>query len=212
MKVTATLYDFIESELIKQGNNEFVSDGELVLFDDEFSFMKRMMKYDDTVSDIVDERFFIGQKLQDEEADKKFKQGFLNRFLDRQINRQTLEAFATQVVYVFISNEDYLNRLYSDLDQYLLNKQVNTQDDSSTNTTDNRSAFAELPQNNVQLDVDSTKMDYANDNTISRNKQTNKQNSSSESSQYRLDDLLKINGLIELIYDKFDEKCFLQIW
>src|SRR5699024_10568779 len=163
-----------------------------------------------------------------EEHDKHFKKGFLSRFVNRQINRQTVEAFKMELLSTFISNETFINTLYEDLDKYIeqtnttkretnqINKQLN---DGSTKT-DNRQAFADLPQSNTNLDVDNTSMDHATDNTISRNNQTDKQETEAETSgknesenkTYQLDELLKSNGLLEQVYDIFDRKCFLQVW
>lgn len=213
MSKTATVYDLLESEIMKTGLNEYVDEnGQLIFFDSEYSIMSKILAYEDDIYQLMTKKFFIGQRLQDVEMDKKFKKAFLHRFLHREINRQTIEAFATQVVYTFMANEDFINRIYSDLDQYLLGKTTSNQDSSNTSTTDNRSAFSQLPQNNVHLDVDSTVMTTANDNTISRNKQATTQNQQNENSQYKLDELYKINGLIDMILDKFDIKCFLQTW
>lgn len=212
MSKTTTLYDILQSELIRSGKNEFMNGDQIVLFDDRFSFMKKIMHYDSDVELIVNEKFFIGQSLNNIEHDKKFKQAFIHRFLDRRINQQTLEIFANRVAYTFLTNEDYINRIYNDLDLYLSSKQTNTQRTVGTNVTDNRSAYSELPQDNVHLDVDSTVMTTAKDNTISRNKQRNDQENSTENNQYRLDDLLKINGLLDRVFDVFDKTCFMQTW
>lgn len=210
---TATIYDLLESEIMKTGMNEYVDEnGKLIFFDSEYSIMSKILAYEDDIYQLITKKFFIGQGLEDVEKDKKFKKAFLHRFLHREINRQTIEAFATQVVYTFMANEDFINRIYSDLEQYLLGKTTSNQESSNTSTTDNRSAFSQLPQNNVHLDVDSTVMTTANDNTISRNKQATTQNQQNENSQYKLDELYKINGLIDMILDKFDIKCFLQTW
>lgn len=212
MTVTATLNDFIESELVKQGFNEITNGKELVYFDSNFALSKKIMSYDVDVAEIVNNYFFLGHTLDNPDNDKHFKKGFLTRFLNREINRQTFEAFSMQVVYTFMTQEDYVNRLYTDLDKYLANTQVNKQENDGMTTSDNRSAFSELPQNNVQLDVNDTVMTTANDNTISRNKQTNNGKSNGETSNYRLDELFKINGLLDQVYTKFDENCFLQVW
>lgn len=212
MTVTATLNDFIESELIKGGFNEVTDGKELVFFDSNFALSKKILSFDSDVQKIINDYFFLGHSLDNPDNDKHFKKGFLTRFLNREINRQTFEAFSMQVVYTFITQEDYVNRIYTDLDKYLENTQVNKQENESDNITDNRSAFAELPQNNVQLDVNDTVMNYANDNTISRNKQKNNGKSNGETTNYRLDELFKINGLLDQIYTKFDENCFLQVW
>src|SRR5699024_530136 len=149
-------------------------------------------------------------------------------FVNRQINRQTVEAFKMELLSTFISNETFINTLYEDLEKYIeqtnttngetnqINKQLN---DGST-TTDNRQAFADLPQSRTKLDDDNTVMYHAMDNTISINKQKNKQETEeeksgktkSENKTYKLDELLKSNGLLEQVYDIFDRKCFLQVW
>src|SRR5690606_9684837 len=155
------------------------------------------------VSEIVNS-LFGGLSLNDPEYDEHFKKGFLYRFINRNINRQTVESFKLVLLSTFLTSESYINRIYNDVDKYLTqtfitegqNKQINKQETDGSTTTDNRSAYAELPQSNVQLDVDSTIMNRANDNTISRNKQRNNQvtdgetetENMSENKTYRLDE------------------------
>lgn len=226
--MTTTLYNIVRSELIKAGHNEFVdAQGNLIFFDDESQFLSKIHAYDSDVSTIVT-KLFGGQKLADPFTDVAFKMGFINRFANRRINRQTVEAFKMELISTFLTNKRYINSIYSDLEKYMqqqsttdqTNSSRNEQSADSTNTTDNRSAFANLPQNNVQLDVDNTIMTTASDNTVSRNKQQNSQDSldvsegsnSSESKAYRLEELMKSVGLEERIYDEFDRKCFMQTW
>lgn len=227
-RLTVTLYNYIQSELIKQGLNEYVNGkGELVFFNEEVQFMTKIFTYDEDVSSIVD-KLFTGLKLNDPVYDEHFKKGFLYRFVNRRIGRQTIEAFRLQLMATFITNQRYVNHIYSDLDQYLhnvqtaenSNKQRNQQKTDGTAMTDNRSAFANLPQNNVNLDVDSPVMASANDNTISRNKNETVQETSglndgestSSTRAYAIDELFKTNGLEERIYKEFDKRCFMQIW
>lgn len=258
--VTVTLYRIIQSELIKKGLNEIVDDnGNLVFFNEDHQFMTKIFSYDEDISDIMD-RLFIGVSLNFRENDIHFKKAFLYRFINRQINRQTIEAFKLELMSTFLMNKDYINIIYSDMDKYLTqtktdsqnnkqtnketnsqtnkqtNKQTNEETNDGTTTSDNREAEATLPQNNVQIDVDSTIMTSANRNSINRNKQKNLQTtmgenvgesdslstgesesenigeSSSESKEYRLDELFKTNGVQEQIYSIFDRKCFMQIW
>src|SRR5699024_1964099 len=226
--VTTTIYNIIQSELIKKGYNEFVDDNDnLVFFDDDHQFMTKIISYDDDVSEIVDD-LFNGMSLEDNEHDHHFKKTFLYRFINRQINRQTIESFKLEMLSTFLMNKDYINRIYSDMDEYITQKQTNESENEQTNkqvndgstTTDNRSAFADLPQSSTNLDVNNTVMKYPSDNTISRNKQTNnsetdgetKGKNKSENRSYQLDELFKTNGVLEQIYNIFDVKCFLQIW
>lgn len=228
MAVTVTLFDYIKSELIKRGLNEFKdSSGKFVFFDEEYQFMTKILTYDEDVSDIVD-YLFTGVSLNHREYDMYFKKIFTLRFLNRQINRQTVESFKVELLLTFLVHQDYINTVYTDLDKYLhqsqinenTNKQTNNQQNDGSTTTDNRQAYAQLPQNNVQLDVDSTVMDSASDNTISRNKQANKQTnvgettgeSKTENKSYSFNELFKSHGLLEHVLNEFDKKCFLQIW
>lgn len=228
MAVTVTLFDYIKSELIKRGLNEFQdSNGKFVFFDEEAQFITMILGYDKNVADIVD-HLFTGVSLNQRVYDSHFKKAFLYRFLNRQINRQTIEAFRVELLSTFISNNQYLNNMYENLDQFITqsqtnentNKQKNEQLNDGKTTTDNRQAFANLPQNNVQLDVDNTVMDSASDNTISRNKQTNNQKNTgettgesvTESKSYQFDALFKSNGLLEQLLNEFDKKCFMQVW
>src|SRR5699024_7288387 len=112
------------------------------------------------------------------------------RFVNRQINRQTVEAFKMELLSTFISNETFINTLYEDLEKYIEqtnttngeNNQINQQLNDGSTTTDNRQAFADLPQSRTNLDVDNTIRDHATDNTISRNKQETKQETEGETS------------------------------
>lgn len=225
---TTTLFNVIRSELIKQGHDEFIdSSGNLVLFDPDHQFMQKILNYDEDVSDIVD-HLFNGASLEKREYDQHFKKSFIFRFLNRQINRQTIEAFKVELALTFMMHQSFIHSLYRDLDKYINqsqitesnSKQVNKQDNEGTTTSDNRQAFANLPQNNVQLDVNNTVMESASDNTISRNKQTNKQKNDGETSNesktenktYQFDELFKSNGIMEQVLNEFDKKCFLQFW
>ena len=225
---TTTIYNIVHSELIKRGYNEIVDDeGNLIYFDSDLQFMNKIFSYDEDVSEIVDD-LFNGNVLDDPVHDDHFKRSFFYRFINRQINRQTIEAFQLELLSVFMSNQKYINMVYEDLENHILqknishseNEQKNSQVNSGSNTSDNRSAFADLPQSSTNLDVNNTVMQYPSDNTISRNKQTNnsetdgetKGKNKGENRSYQLDELFKTNGLLEQIFNTFDVKCFLQVW
>lgn len=228
MMRTTTIYNIIHSELIKRGYNEIVDDeGNLIYFDNDLQFMSKIFSYDEDISEIVDD-LFNGNVLDDPVHDEHFKRSFFYRFINRQINRQTIESFKLELLSVFMSNKTYINMVYEDLEDHILqknishsdNEQNNNQVNSGSTTTDNRSAFADLPQSTANLDVNNTTMQYPSDNTISRSKQTNQQEtdgsttneSHSENRSYSLDELFKSNGVLENILNIFDIKCFLQVW
>src|SRR5690625_3823563 len=225
---TTTIFNYLQSELIKRGYNEFVDkDGRLVFFDKDHQFITKIFSYDEDVSKIVDD-LFNGMFLDDAVHYEHLKKKFLYHFINRQINRQTIESFKLELLSVFMSNKTYINMVYEDLEDHILqknishsdNEQNNNQVNSGSTTSDNRSAFADLPQSTANLDVNSTVMQYPSDNTISRNKQTNQQEtdgsttneSHSENRSYQLDELFKSNGVLENILNIFDVKCFLQVW
>lgn len=226
--VTTTIYNIIQSELIKRGYNEIVDhEGNLVFFDDDHQFMTKIFSFDNDVSEIVDD-LFNGFCLDEYDYDHHFKKTFLYRFINRQINKQTIESFKIELISTFLMNQDYINRVYSDLDQYITQKQTNESESEQKNkqvndgstTSDNRSAFADLPQSTSNLDVNDTVMQYPSDNTISRNKQINTSETDGETTgvntgenrSYQLDELFKTSGVLEQIYNTFDVKCFLQVW
>jgi len=226
--MTTTLYSIIQSELIKKGLNEFVdTEGNLVLFDEEFQFMTKILTYDPDVQEIVNQ-LFQNVSLNDPIADTHFKKSFLYRFINRQLNRQTIEAFKLVLLSTFLTHQSFINTLYKDIELYTTQghqsnttgNQLTTQLTESLANTDNRQAYAQLPQSTVQLDVNSTIMESANDNTISRNKQTNNQENTSdnattnniEAKTYQLETLLQTSEVFEQTLDTFDKKCFLQFW
>lgn len=220
MELTTSLYNFIQTELIKQGLNEFEdAEGRLILFDKKHQFMQKIISYDDDVAKIVDDLFF-NLSLENAESDYHFKKTFLLRFVNRKINRQTIEAFQLELMNVFLTNEFYINQVYQDLDKYMTgttdSDQVNKQLNEGTTNSDHRQAYAELPQNSVNIDVNDTVMTSASDNTISRNKQSNQQaidgNTKTESKNYALDRLVQSSQVMEQIFLTFDKKCFLQFW
>lgn len=220
MKVTITLYNFIKFELAKM----YLDESYQV---DDSSLMEKILKYDDDIAEIID-RLFGGRTLNNKYDDLHFKKAFLYRFMNRQINRQTVGSFKMELISTFLTNESFINTVYSDLDQYLAQKQTNKNHNNQKNrqlnegvtTSDNRSAFADLPQSQANLDVNNTSISYATDNTVSRNKQLNNNESDTitkglttgENRSYQLDELFKVNGLLENILDMFDKKCFLQVW
>ena len=215
---TTTLYKYVESELFKMGHdNEIVdSQGNLVFFDDDFQVMTKIMTYDDDVTYIIDE-LFKNVGLNESIHDYHFKKAFFYRFVNRQINQQTIESFRFELISTFLTYQDHINKVYEDLEKYIqgvsesktltdthsddsseqnsksnttqndtqenenktndTSEQKNNQNTKGNTTTDNRNAQSSLPQSNIQLDVNNTIMTTADSNDISRNKQTNNQDS-----------------------------------
>lgn len=218
-KHTTTIMEILQSELQRNGFNEFVNNNHISLNDNEFAFIQKILRYDDDVNKIVNNVIFKGFKFNDERIDRYFKESFVTRFLDREIGRQTVEAFASQVLYVTLTHEDYIYTVYgSEMIKYLeqqsegksidIGKALenaieqgqtkqrqqdktheeytdnvhNThsdethethsdeKDNDTQSTNDNRSAKATLPQSEVNINVDNTELNYADENDISKTK------------------------------------------
>lgn len=207
-RYTTTLMEIIQSELQRNGFNEFVNNGELTFDNQEFAFIQKVLRFDDDVKKIVDETFFKGFRFNDERIDRYFKQAFTTRFLDREINRQTVEAFASLVLYECIIREDYIytvfgNELYKYLENHVdfnsdeIQNQINeeTKDDTQNETynntsksngssvSDDREATTSLPQSEMNINVDNDVLTFADDNTITKNKTTNEDETDSNSNR-----------------------------
>src|SRR5699024_6929185 len=95
--------------------------------------------------------------------DLHFKRSFFYRFINRQINKQTIESFKFELLSTFLMNEEFINRVYSDMEDYLTQKQMGQQDDKKTNKQENT-------ETNKQTNKETNKQN---------NRETNNQNSDS---------------------------------
>lgn len=233
-KHTTTIMEILQSELQRHGLNEFVNKGHLTFNNKEYAFIQKILHYDDDVSRIVDHIIFKGFAFTDKRVDRYFKESFVTRFLDREIGRQTVEAFASQVLYVTLTHEDYIHTVFGSemikyLEQHVESKSTdigkalenaieqgqtkqrqqdktheeytdnvhNThsdethethsdkKDNETQSTNDNRSAKATLPQSEVNINVNNTELNYADENDISKTKDngTSHENTSGKSDQ-----------------------------
>lgn len=210
---TASIMDIIQSELIKKGLDEFIdSDGNFVLYDNDFQFIKKAMKYDDDVAEIVTRIFFQGFTFENETTDKLIKKLFVNRFLNREIGKQTVDLFSSQVVFTTLVNEAYIVEVVENLSEYIQGKAITESTGMNQSQNDTRTLLSSLPQNNVNLNVEDTVLNYGDTNNIARNKTSGNSDSSGKSLQFNLENLLKTNGLLENFFVKIDRNCFLQTW
>lgn len=186
-RFTTTISEYLNSELDRIGKSEFVVDDKLVFYDEDYQYIQKILRYDDDVHNVVTAKIFKGFEFQDIQVDKNFKKSFITHFLDREIGRQTIEAFSSQVLYVTLTHEDYIKYTYSHLfDDYLtglntgeshtvnenLSESESTSKDTSTNESVNadRNATATLPQSEVNTNVDNDELRFADENTISKSK------------------------------------------
>lgn len=209
-RTTTTLLEILISELTHDGHNEFFNNNQLTFFNDKFSYMKKAMMYDADVEKIVNEKFFMGLSLSI--SDKEFKRMFLNRFLNREITTQTIELFATQVSYNFMAERRYLESLYTNFDKFVTNEHVSQGNNKNNSEHNNRNAYQDLPQDEVNIDLNDDTFNFASNNTISKDKTVSTQDNLNTSQDYNIDNLLKLNELLNKVLDVFDKNCFLQVF
>lgn len=233
-KTTTTLFEIIKSELIKQGKNEFFNkeNNNLVFFDDEFSFIKKIMSYDDDVSNIVNNKIFVNFVFSNIDLDDFFKRLFVFTFIKNEISSQTIESFIIDLLSITYKYKNYIEVVYNDYEKFLYSITENKNNslskskmESNTNNEsviDNRNLTSDLPQDNVNLNVDDSVLNYANSNEISKNRNNDKSNQLSEnevntinnadSITYNIDNLLKAKDLFKVVLNEYEKICFLHIF
>lgn len=211
-KVTTTLFEIIKSELINSGKNEFFNKGKLTFFNDEFTFIKKIMNFDDDVKKIVDKKFFLDYNFPDSETDYKFKKMYINKFMEREINRQTLEAFASQNVYVTLMMEEYIINLYENMKKIINGdtETYNIQDNKNVNNY--RNMYADQPQTETNMSLDDVYLTYATNNTISKNRDEEDRESYTIQKNYDAEKIKESMLLLDSVLEFYDKKCFLQTW
>lgn len=191
--------------------NELFQNGKIVAFDDNFAFIKKAMKYDEDVHEVVTDFIFLGYEFSTSGIDKKFKKTFVNRFLNKQIEFQTIELFSSTLLSIIFTYEAHIESIYSDMEKYFNAQSESETTNQGTSQSDSRYLASELPQNNINLNVDDTVLNYGNQNNISRNKNKDEGSSKTVSKQYNLESLLKAKTLIDDVFTEIERKCFYKI-
>ena len=87
------------------------------------------MSYHSDIETIVDS-LFNNMKLNNVVHDQHFKKTFFFRFINREINRQTIESFMLELTATFLQQQDYINRIYADMEKYILGYSETNQDNN----------------------------------------------------------------------------------
>lgn len=179
-KYTTTIMEIIQSELINNGFNEFVNNGKLTFDNQDFAFIQKVLRFDEDVKKIVDKTIFKGFNFADEKIDNHFKKSFVTRFLDREIGRQTVEGFASLVLYETLIREDYISTVFgSEVYKYLENH-VDYNADQIGNTIEDE------VQNQINEEIQNQKNKETQNVTQNQNSEENQnetQNQNSEENQ-----------------------------
>lgn len=201
-RYTTTLNEYINSELNKIGQDEFIDkDGNLILFDEEFQFIQKILKYDDDVHKIVTNKIFKGYKLSNDSVDRYFKKAFITRFLDREINRQTIEAFSSQLLYVTLTHQEYIETVFGSEYQKYFEQHVDYNTDTVGNTIEQSTEHGETKQtqNTNTKDTHSDQSNTTHSDTSSTNGQTTSDDRSAEATLPQSEVNINVNNT-ELSY------------
>lgn len=181
MKITPTLKDIFYSYL--DTTHDFYYKNFESIFDSNKD-MRKILSYDDDVAFITNNAIFIDITLVDSEIDKRFKKAFVMKFLNRQIQTQTLESFQAKVMQTYYMNEDFLIRYYTELDKYLHLTSYGDSSDESENVGNDTGENVTTSRN--VTDSTSRSVSHTdNENRDSNESMTNNRSASSDLPQNR---------------------------
>lgn len=201
-RYTTTLNEYINSELELIGQDEFIdSEGNLIIFNEEFQFIQKILKYDEDVHNIVTNKIFKGYKLSNDSVDRYFKKAFITRFLDREIGRQTIEAFSSQLLYVTLTHQEYIETVFGSEYQKYFEQHVDYNTDTVGNTIEQSTEHGETKQtqNTNTKDTHSDQSNTTHSDTSSTNGQTTSDDRSAEATLPQSEVNINVNNT-ELSY------------
>lgn len=210
-KTTIILNDYLISELQKMGHSDVIAEDKqhLLSTGSRLTFMKKILHFDEDVYNIMN-NLFLENELDNITSDKNFKRAFTLYFLNREIAGQTIELFSAKLFQAFESQKKMINVYYDELDSYLNNVTDSSSDETGGTLEKYRQLSTTLPQDIAQMNVDEDMFEYPDDNQASNRKTDKNGKTTSKTSQKNLDNLMKLHGLLDSIFNVFDRKCFLQ--
>lgn len=226
MKTTTTLEELIRTQAANNDFDDIFSKerNQIILGGDVDSLLQQVAQYTPFIKKLTDIYIFGYYKLLSDGADKYFKQMFLNRFLNFEIGFQTVDLFRNKVSSLLAINDQYLSLLYDNFFKYgkgySTSKTNQTSSTTSNQKTHNRdrNAHVDLPQDNINLDLENNLVSYANDTNFDNsssettNTSNNKNDSISEAERYDASVLEKLNNLYNQKLDEFENALFLKVW
>lgn len=203
---TTTLYKYVESELFKMNHNHEIVDrqGNLVFFDDDFQVMTKIMSYDDDVIFIIDE-LFKNVELNELVHDFHFKKAFFYRFVNRQINRQTIESFRFELISTFLTYQEHINKVYEDLEKYIQGvSESKTISDTHSDDSSEQNSKSNSTQNDTQENENKTNDTSEQKNNQNTTGNTTTDNRNAQSSLPQSNVQLDVNNTIMKTADSND--------
>lgn len=217
MKITSSLYYIICSELINSGYNEFITQNrnQLTYYDKNERVISQINMYEkDEIIKACQNTIFYGLSFLNTYR-KRFEKEFINHFLTRNIKYQTYEVARLQLVSFVFENLELILSIYN-AENLLLGKSQTTSTGKTTSETTNKnnSLYADLPQDNINMDVNNDTLDYASNNSINKSKSngTSDSNNVSNSQSYNIDNLTKLYMFKAQLFNDLDKRLFSQLF
>lgn len=209
MKTTTRLYDIIYGELDRHRVEIYRSNNQIIF--NQNNLMRKTLEYKDPkfIKMLQDNLFYATSNINQRE---RFEREFLQRFINRVIKYQTVDLFSTYLASFISEYQDLINYTYDKYDLLVTGQVETVSNNNSTTTNKSNSIYSNLPQNQINMNLDIDTLDYADDNTISKSRATNRGTDRSTSSAYDIDALSKISVLKEQIFKDMDSLLFSQIY
>lgn len=209
VKTTSRLYDIICGELDRHKVEIYRNNNQIIF--NQANLMRKTLEYKDpNFIRMLQETLFYGTSNINQR--ERFEREFLQRFINRVIKYQTVDLFSTYLASFVSEYQELINYTYDKYDM-LVTAQVETvSNNNSTSTNKSNSIYSNLPQNQINMNLDIDSLDYADDNTISKSRATNSGTDRSTSSAYDIEALSKISALKEQIFKDMDNLLFSQIY
>lgn len=209
MKTTSRLYDIIYGELECHRAEIYRSNNQLIF--NQNNLMRKTLEYKDTYFiNMLRETLFFGTMPINQR--ERFEREFLQRFINRVIKYQTVDLFATYLATFVSEYQELINYCYDKYDMLVTGQVDTVSNNNSTSTNKSNSIYSNLPQNQINMNLDIDTLDYADDNTISKSRATNSGTDKSTSSAYDIDALSKISVLKQQIFKDMDNLLFSQLY
>ena len=217
MKITSSLYYIICSELMNSGYNEFITQNrnQLTYYDKNARVVSQINMYEkDEIIKACQNTIFYGLSFLNNHR-KRFEKEFINHFLTRNIKYQTYEVARLQLVSFVFENFELIESIYN-AENLLLGKSQTTSTGKITSETTNKnnSLYADLPQDNINMNVNNDTLDYASNNSINKSKSngTSDSNNVSNSQSYNIDNLTKLYMFKAQLFNDLDKRLFSQLF
>ena len=209
VKTTTRLYDIIYGELERHRAEIYRSNNQIIF--NQANLMRKTLEYKDSyfIRMLQETLFYATSNINQRE---RFEREFLQRFINRVIKYQTIDLFSTYLASFISEYQELINYTYDKYDMLVTGQVDTVSNNNSTSTNKSNSIYSNLPQNQVNMDLDIDTLDYADDNTISKSRGTNSGTDRSTSSAYDIEALNKISALKEQIFKDMDNLLFSQIY